>query len=304
MAADYRIWFNAEGFDLFELPVNPQEVTITYPGNPTNYDVEGIGEIVIPRKVKLATLSFESFFPREAVYQTVLNSESAYTPEWYVQFFRRMQSKGQPFQLTISRGGDDLWVYEEKQYDNSLLGNLKEFFFPDKDQNPKYHTLHQDYFNTVLPQAIILDFSITDKGGEPGDIYYSMTISEYRDASPKTLAEVAEEKKDDDGEILEQKLVVVQNRPQQSGAIVSGRALEINGKVFLTEEQLMEGWDKTKQIANQVDKVATRVLPPQASNKLHSVYVDGTGWVNKSDCKLQETRGTTNSINRLVTNDY
>lgn len=282
---DYRIWFEniLGGFD-FELPVNPQDVTITYPGNPTNYDVEGLGDIIIPRKVKLATLTFESFFPREGVFQTVLNTqENNYTPEWYVNYFRRLQTKGLPFELTIVRGSDMLNVYDNN------------FKMPTK--------IGTQYFDTVM-KAVILDFSITDKGGEPGDIYYTMTISEYRDASPKTLAEISEETRDDDNNIVEQKLVPIVNRPQQHGAIVSGRSVEINGKVFVTEEELRDMWDKTKQVANRVDRVVTRVLPPQVSNKLHSVYIDGMGWVNKSDCQLAETRGTANSINRLVTNEY
>lgn len=283
---DYRIWFEnvfSDGFEEIELPVNPQEVTITYPGNPTNYDVEGIGDIVIPRKVKLATLSFESFFPREGVFQTVLNNQSNYTPEWYVNFFRRLQKRGQPFELTIVRGSEVLNVYDNDYKNPSQIETTN--------------------FDTVM-KAVLLDFSITDRGGEPGDIYYNMTLSEFRDASPKALAEVAEEKTDDEGNIVEQKLVMTVNRPQQDGVIVSGRAIEINGKVFMTEEELIEMWDKTKQVANQVDRIVTRVLPPQVSNKLHSVYVDGMGWINASDCQLTETRGTANSLGRLVTNEY
>lgn len=284
---DYQIWFeNIFGGNVGEvqLPVNPQEVTITYPGNPTNYDVEGLGDIIIPRKVKLATLSFESFFPREGVFQTLLNNQyTNYTPDWFVNFFRRLQVSGRPFELTIVRGSDTLNIYDNDSNNPSKTGTM--------------------FFDTVM-KAVLLDFSISDKGGEPGDIYYTMSLSEYRDASPKSLAEVAEETKDEDGNIIEQKLVMTVNRPQQDGVITSGRMIEINGKVFMSEDELIDMWDKTKQVANQVDRIVTRVLPPQVSNKLHSVYVDGMGWVNASDCQLTETKGTANSLNRLITNDY
>lgn len=284
---DYQIWFeNIFGGNVGEvqLPVNPQEVTITYPGNPTNYDVEGLGEIIVSRKVKLATLSFESFFPREGVFIPLLNNQyTNYTPDWFVNFFRRLQKSGQPFELTIVRGSDSLNIYDNDSNNPTKTGTM--------------------YFDTVM-KAVLLDFSISDKGGEPGDIYYTMSLSEYRDASPKSLAEVAEEKRDEDGNILEQKLVMTVNRPQQDGVITSGRMIEINGKVFMSEDELIDMWDKTKQVANQVDRIVTRVLPPQVSNKLHSVYVDGMGWVNTSDCQLSETKGTANSLNRLITNDY
>lgn len=281
--AGYRIWFQMNGYDAIELPVNPQDVTITYPGNPTNYDVEGIGEIVIPRIPKLATVSFESFFPREKVFLPMVNGDRWYTPEWYVNFFRTAQKKRLPFELTISRGYDTVYEYDESG--NKTIDRT-------------------DYFDTILAQAVILDFSITDHGGEPGDIYYSMSLSEYRDASPKTLAEVAEEERDDDGNIISQKMVQVINRPQQSGAIVEKRTITICGKVFELPDWTYDDWQNTKATANQIDRVVTRVLPPQVSNTMHSIYVHGLGWVDKSNCKLAEDVGTINTMNRLITNGY
>lgn len=297
--SSYRIWFKVQGFEEIELPVNPQEVSITYPGNPTNYDVEGLGEIIVPRLPKLATTTFESFFPREMLYQTVINSDSWYSPEWYVNFFRNVQKKRQPFELTIVRGFDDI-----REYDSS--GN--------------YTINRNNYFDTVFPMAVLLDFAITDKGGEPGDIYYNMSISEYRDATPKTLAELAEESVDDNGEVT-QKMVLAINRPQQSGAIVVNRVVEISGNVYdqpdspgptspeppspePPEPDASTIWSKTKQRASQVDRVVSRVLPPSVSGKLHSVYVSGLGWVDKGNCKLAENYGAANGINRLITDNY
>ena len=285
---DYRIFFgvwqgNSSEHQVIELPVNPAEVTITYPGNPTNYDVEGVGDIVVSRIPKLATVTFDSFFPREAVYISAANSESWYSPEWYVNFFRNLQRNRKPFELTIVRGSDIL-------YDNSDQYAV----FADK----------QNYFDTVFDQAVLLDISITDKGGEPGDIYYSMTISEYRDASPKTMAELAEETFDAEGNVVEQKLVPVVNRPPQRGAIVPDRAVEISGEVYEEPETTKDQWMMSKQNANRIDRVVTRVLPPSVSGKLHSVYVDGLGWIDEKNCRLAEDRGTVTSMKRIVTNEY
>lgn len=282
---DYRIFFgvwkkNSMDYDLIELPVNPQDVTITYPANPTNYDVEGVGDVVIPRIPKLANVTFDSFFPREAVFIAGANSDSWYSPEWYVNFFRNLQLSREPFELTIVRGSD---VYYEG-----------DSVFP----------THQRYFDTVFDQAVLLDLSTSDKGGEPGDIYYSMTISEYRDASPKTMAELAEEKLDADGNVVEQKLVPVVNRPPQRGAIVPDRAVEISGEVYEEPETTKQGWQFSRQQANRIDRVITRVLPPSVSGKLHGVYVDGLGWVDDRNCRLNEQKGITTSMKRIVTNEY
>lgn len=283
--SDYRIFFgvwkkNSLDYDLIELPVNPQDVTITYPANPTNYDVEGVGDVVIPRIPKLASVTFDSFFPREAVFITGANSDSWYSPEWYVNFFRNLQLSREPFELTIVRGSD---IYYEG-----------DSVFP----------THQQYFDTVFDKAVLLDLSFSDKGGEPGDVYYSMTISEYRDASPKTMAELSEEKLDSDGNIVEQKLVPVVNRPPQRGAIVPDRAVEISGEVYEEPETTKQGWQFSRQQANRIDRVITRVLPPSVSGQLHSVYVDGLGWVDDKNCRLNEQKGITTSMKRIVTNEY
>ena len=289
---DYRIWFDIKDDTLnipVALPVNPQEITISHPANPTTYDVEGIGEIIIPRMPKLRNLTIDSFFPREALYLPMANGNSWHPPDWYISFFRSLQKSGQPFELTIARGGDEQYIYDEK-------GEVSDI-------------AKTEYYDTVF-DAVILDFTITDKGGEPGDVYYQLSISEYRDASPQTLAEVSKEEYDEDGKIYAQRMVPVPNRPPQKGAVTAGRKVEINGKVYITEDQLKSGWNKTKAVANQLNTVVSRVLPyaskvfPGLSQyNVHGVWVKGLGWVDKADCKVSETKGSIRTLNRIRTLD-
>lgn len=267
--SDYRIWFKVDGYSEIELPVNPQEVSISYPANPTNYDVEGVGDIIVPRIPKLATMSFESFFPREQVYLSVINSDSWYRPDWYVSFFRQLQMSRKPFELTIVRGYDRIREYDE--YGNSYLNRT-------------------DYYDTVM-KAVLLDITVTDKGGEPGDIYYNMTISEYRDATPKRLAELAEETKDDNGAIIEQKRVMVVNRPQQSGAIVVNSTVEVSGEVYEKPDSSKQDWDKSKVKANQIIRTVSRVLPAVVSNIMHGIYIPNVGWIDKGNCRIPNING-------------
>jgi hypothetical protein len=130
-----------------------------------------------------------------------------------------------------------------------------------------------------------------------------MTISEYRDASPKTMAELAEETIED-GEVTEQKLVPVVNRPPQRGAIVPDRAVEISGEVYEEPEDTKKDWELSRQQANRIDRIVTRVLPPSVSGKLHSVYVDGLGWVDQNNCRLSEQKSIATNMKRVVTNEY
>lgn len=278
---DYRIWFKVNGTREIELPVNPSEVTITYPANPTNYDVEGVGDVIVSRIPKLATVTFESFFPKEKVYISAANNDRWYSPEWYVSFFRNLQKSRKPFELTIVRGSDQV--------------------FEDVERTIQSETRFHD---TVFAQAVLLDISFTDKGGEPGDVYYNMSISEYRDAAPKTLAELASQTFDEDGNVLEQEMVIVKDRPPQSGVIVPKRTVQINGDVYNNPEEDKKDWKKTRQQANRIDRVVTRVLPPSVSGIIHGVYVDGLGWVDQSICRLGEFKGTATSLERIKTDEY
>ena len=118
------------------------------------------------------------------------------------------------------------------------------------------------------------------------------------------MAELAEETTNEDGEVVSQKMVMVVNRPPQDGMIVPDRPVQITGNVYQSEDTPKDQWPLSKAKANQIDRIVTRVLPPAASGLLHSVYVQGLGWVDKGSCKLAENAGTINGINRLVTEDY
>lgn len=299
---EYRIWFDVEGYGTLALPVNPQEVTVTYPGDSTSYDVEGVGEVIIPKLPKLATVTFESFFPRERIFQSMINSDSWYKPEWYVKFFRSIQKSKKPFGLTIARGNDTI-------YEQDTDGTRLTWEFDGQEEIVEDQTVYHD---TVFKTAVLLDLSFTDKGGEPGDVYYTMSISEYRDASPKRLLELIEEETDDttiselsDEEAIEgQKVVsrtytIVKQRDEQKGVITAGTRVEASGNLYDRAESTTAEWRKVKAKANQVDRLVKRILPPNVSNLMHSVYIDELGWINKADCRISDTIGTANSALRL-----
>ena len=273
----FRIWINVPGRNTVELPVNPQELTISYPANPTNYDVEGLGEIIIPRKVKLRTFTIESFFPRPEVYQPLANGNAWYRPEWYVALFRDLQAAGTVFEITISRGEEEIYYTDGtsrvQQYDSTAMN------------------------------AVVLDFSTTDKGGEPGDIYYSIAFSEYRDASPETLAEIASEKYDEQGRVEEQELVVVPPRTPEPDTIVAGSSVTVNGPVYASEDETDEGWQKTAIMAANVTAMVLRTLPQRSGMSVHPIYINGLGWLDKASCALNGNRNDFYSINKVEAGD-
>lgn len=126
------------------IPVNPEEISITYPSNNETYHVLGVGEIVVPRSPGLTEVSWQSFLPGDDgdPYTT-----SGASPDSVVKALTRAKKRKRSGRLIITRAG--------------LL-------------------------NTNL-RCIIEDFETTDKGGEPGDLYYSIRLKEYRAHSAQTV---------------------------------------------------------------------------------------------------------------------
>lgn len=47
-----------------KIPVNPEEIKIKYPSNNKEYDVIGIGKVLVQKKPGLKEISWEEFFPK------------------------------------------------------------------------------------------------------------------------------------------------------------------------------------------------------------------------------------------------
>lgn len=237
----YGVYFIANG-QRVRLPVNPQEVSVVYGGENTNYNLAGVGEVVIPRLPKLATIELESYFPRNA-YTAATVGNSWYKPEVYVDFFTKLQRQKIVFQFVINR------------YDGE-----------------------KQMFNTSI-YAVISDFKITDKGGESGDVYFAVSVQEYRNTAPKKVEVISVDADSDTTKLAqtEQRLIDAQE-------IVVGDVVTVTGQVFEKAEQTEQAARTARKYLNQSRQVVARVLPPDTRAQLHKVYISGVGWVDKGAC--------------------
>ena len=248
METSYGVWFLVDDKPL-QLPVNPTELTIENPGEISTYNVIGIGETVIPRLPKLRKISLDSFFPKTGVYQTMVQESAWYEPEYYVDFFRRLQTTKAVFKIIVERASG---------------------FDPMFDTNMS---------------AIIEDFSYTDKGGEPGDVYYHLSVSEWKDMSPEKFEIKKEGVVGVSGETVKPtELVITPQRAIPDVPLTVGQTVTITGNVYETEETTAEMWMKSKRTLTQVSGIVSRVLPPAASGPATRVLISGIGWVEKADC--------------------
>lgn len=235
-----------------QFPVNPQELSVTYGGDNTNYNLIGKGEVIIPRRPKLATVEISSFFPRNS-YMVGTVADSWYKPEDYVRFIKTLQERRQVFQFVINR-----WDAESPMFDSN--------------------------FN-----AVVQDFTITDRGGESGDVYFTLTVSEYRDTTPQRVEKVSE-----DVAANTTTLTVVDIRSVPNDEIVVGDMVTVSGPVYERDDQLEQAIDMTRSVASNVVGTVGRVLPPSLVPGMNRVYVTGIGWVAKTDCVKGNVRNNAN----------
>lgn len=152
MANNYGLFFSRDN-TVIRLPVNPEEFPVERGNENDDYNVLGLGPIMVPRLPSLKVISFSSFFPgRIAPY--VLTSGGFKEPEFYIQFFESAMVDKAPIKFTPVR------YYEDGTQ------------FMTQDEGL---------------QVLVTKFDTTEKGGETGDFYYDLELTEYKNYSPLTL---------------------------------------------------------------------------------------------------------------------
>lgn len=173
-------------------PVNPEEYSIEYPEDNETYNVLGIGEVVQPRLPGLASVSWEGLFPGAPDAPYVLTAGEFWTPEQYIDFLNRCKRERTVLLFTANR-------YLE-------------------DGTP--------LFDTKM-KVVVADFEVSEKGGETGDFYYEITLTEYRDFQPGTVTFTGAA----DGGA---EAVTGGQREVDAGQLTVGAAVTINGRYWCT----------------------------------------------------------------------
>nr|DAO40477.1 MAG TPA: tail assembly protein [Caudoviricetes sp.] len=147
MKNGYRIYVDLGG-DTVELPVNPKELTVSYPTDHKTYDVLNTGEIIVPRLPSLMEVYWECYFPGSSS-DPLINGHDWEEPGTYVELIEEAMENKEICDLVISRGD----ASGSEMYDTNI-------------------------------SALITKFETTDNGGEAGDVYYKISFKEYRDYGP------------------------------------------------------------------------------------------------------------------------
>lgn len=88
---------------LVQLPVNPEDITISGGTNNNTSDTVGQGEINDLGFAKLKGLTISSFFPKNYNGELYINTGGSFEgPEYYIKFFEDIKNAREPFRLIIT----------------------------------------------------------------------------------------------------------------------------------------------------------------------------------------------------------
>ena len=147
---NFGLFFTRDG-QVVRLPVNPEKLPVARDNDNGDYNVLGIGPIMVARTPKLRVVTISSFFPGR-VFSGVLTSGGFQPPEFYIQFFEQAMNEKAVILYTPVR------YYE----------NGEPFYTGD----PGF-------------QCLVTSFKTEERGGETGDFYYDLELTEWRDYSPQ-----------------------------------------------------------------------------------------------------------------------
>lgn len=201
MANRYRIYLTTgQGGICF--PVNPEEINIEYPEQNERYNVLALGEIVQLREPGLARISWtDGLLPGSPAGSWVQDREKLQPPQYYIQFLDQCRRERLVCTLAIDRYLEDGAPYQGPYGAEGGAGETR--------------------------QVVVEEFQVKERGGETGDFYYDLTLTEYRKYSPGGVTLLL------DGEGAAA-AVAEPRREVPGGQLVVGMRVTVNGPFYYT----------------------------------------------------------------------
>lgn len=129
-----------------QIPVNPETFTVNTAGNNATAEIISLGEIIIPKKKKLSTISWESFFPYESWFPGVRTKGSFKSAKFYLTFLDKIRDACKPCRLIVTGIG----------FDESVVIESFEYYHQAGDHEDTYYSIkfkrYQPYTVAILSQ--------------------------------------------------------------------------------------------------------------------------------------------------------
>lgn len=103
---DIGIFIEYNG-QVVQIPVNPQTFNVKTSGNNVTTEIITLGQIVVPKKKKLSSISWECFFPYEDWYPAIRTKGGFRSASFYLDFLNKIRDDCKPCHLTVTGIGFD-----------------------------------------------------------------------------------------------------------------------------------------------------------------------------------------------------
>ena len=125
---DIGIFIEYDG-QVVQIPVNPPTFKVQTGGKNATAEIITLGEIVIPKKKKLSTISWDSFFPYESWHPSIRTKGAFESSDFYLNFINKIRDDCKPCRLTVTGiGFDDDAVIESFDY-NHQAGDHEDTYY-------------------------------------------------------------------------------------------------------------------------------------------------------------------------------
>ena len=132
-----------------QIPVNPEKFNVKTSGNNSTEEIIALGEVVIPRKKKLSSISWDCFFPYEAWYPAIRTSGEFKSASFYLNFLNKIRDDCKPCHLTVTGIG----------FDSDVVIESFDYYHQAGDHEDTYYSItlkrYQPYAVSILSKVDI-----------------------------------------------------------------------------------------------------------------------------------------------------
>lgn len=102
----YGLYLSRDGTTV-RMPVNPESYAIDSDNNNSEYNVLGVGPIMIPRTPKLKTVSWSGLLPGKPDLGAVVTGGAFQPPQFYIEFLQAAMADKAPVRFVANRYMED-----------------------------------------------------------------------------------------------------------------------------------------------------------------------------------------------------
>lgn len=249
MPNNFGLFFTRDS-TVIRLPVNPEKLPVARGNENDDYNVLGLGPIMVPRLPSLRVVKISSFFPGR-VSPLVLSPNEFQPPEFYIQFFESAMREKAPILYTPVR------YYENGE--------------PFMTSDPGF-------------EVLVTQFDTEERGGETGDFYYDLELTEYKDYSPQAMQTAQQASSSGADGTVQVTTEPARGIPQ--GQLVVGSTCTLNGPYYYSSYG-----DEPHGNGNGAQVSVSRIVDLTRAYPYHVVSASGgaLGWVAGASLQVVST---------------